>query len=184
MEGISQLADCLFGLTLRVEPVEPGECWHPSVVKIGVYGTSRGTVRVGEDDGLIGLIYCDLLDRPGKPAQVSWKEGMISSHCVCVAVAFTCCLSTIQSMMPIHSEWVHTIGGYLAYTQSIVNVRFLSSVCWRDHGQKIWCSLSGNDWMACKGIVILCYRNFRTPVWFCSRCPLSERSTARGFRSH
>ncbi|KAF6769534.1 hypothetical protein AHF37_12533 [Paragonimus kellicotti] len=80
MEGVSQLADCLFGLRLRVEPTEPGECWHPSVIKIGVYATKRATVvmdRINEDDispspgenGLIGFVYCDLLDRPGKPAQ-------------------------------------------------------------------------------------------------------------------
>ncbi|TGZ60619.1 hypothetical protein CRM22_008431 [Opisthorchis felineus] len=70
MEGVSQLADCLFGLKLRVEPIIPGECWHPSVVKVGVYARrhSMPDMKSGPETQ-IGLVYCDLLDRPGKPAQ-------------------------------------------------------------------------------------------------------------------
>lgn len=69
MEGVSQLADCLFGLKLRVEPIQPGEVWHPTVLKVGVY--SKMHTLGSELDRPIGTVYCDLLDRPGKPAQVS-----------------------------------------------------------------------------------------------------------------
>lgn len=64
MEGVSQLANCLFGLRLEVVPVQPGEVWHPSVIKVHVYSTKNNSTEP------IGIVYCDLLDRPGKPAQV------------------------------------------------------------------------------------------------------------------
>ncbi|TPP61225.1 Mitochondrial intermediate peptidase, partial [Fasciola gigantica] len=67
MEGISQLADCLFGLKLHVEPIMPGEVWHPDVIKVGIY--SKSHLFGSELDQPIGLVYCDLLDRPDKPAQ-------------------------------------------------------------------------------------------------------------------
>ncbi|CAL8103238.1 unnamed protein product [Calicophoron daubneyi] len=70
MEGVSQLADCLFGLKLKVEPTRPGETWHPSVLKVGVYSTQRSSFGVDSSpEKPVGLVYCDLLDRPGKPAQ-------------------------------------------------------------------------------------------------------------------
>ncbi|CAH8591401.1 unnamed protein product [Dicrocoelium dendriticum] len=68
MEGVSQLATCLFGLQLRVEPTQPGETWHPQVLKVGVYRTEGGCGQHGSES--IGTVYCDLLDRPGKPVQV------------------------------------------------------------------------------------------------------------------
>ncbi|CAH8676957.1 unnamed protein product [Schistosoma haematobium] len=63
MEGVSQLANCLFGLRLEVVPVRPGEVWHPSVIKVHVYSNKNNSTEP------IGIVYCDLLDRPGKPAQ-------------------------------------------------------------------------------------------------------------------
>ncbi|CAH8679010.1 unnamed protein product [Schistosoma rodhaini] len=63
MEGVSQLANCLFGLRLDVVPVQPGEVWHPSVIKVHVYSDKNNSTEP------IGIVYCDLLDRPGKPAQ-------------------------------------------------------------------------------------------------------------------
>ncbi|KAH8867242.1 Mitochondrial intermediate peptidase [Schistosoma japonicum] len=63
MEGVSQLASCLFGLRLEVVPVQPGETWHPSVIKVHVYSNKSNSIEP------IGIVYCDLLDRPGKPAQ-------------------------------------------------------------------------------------------------------------------
>ncbi|CAH8563894.1 unnamed protein product [Schistosoma turkestanicum] len=63
MEGVSQLANCLFGLRLEVAPVQPGEIWHPSVIKVHVYSNKNNSIEP------IGIVYCDLLDRPGKPPQ-------------------------------------------------------------------------------------------------------------------
>ncbi|CAH8652552.1 unnamed protein product [Heterobilharzia americana] len=63
MEGVSQLANCLFGLRLEVAPVQAGETWHPSVIKVYVYSNKSNSTEP------IGTVYCDLLDRPGKPAQ-------------------------------------------------------------------------------------------------------------------
>lgn len=64
MEGISQLAECLFGLHLRVDPCEPGEIWHPNVIKVGIYSS-----HISSPENKVGTVYCDLLDRPGKPLQ-------------------------------------------------------------------------------------------------------------------
>ncbi|KAF7242541.1 hypothetical protein EG68_09423 [Paragonimus skrjabini miyazakii] len=141
MEGVSQLADCLFGLRLRVEPTEPGECWHPSVIKIGVYSTKRATVvmdRVYENDispspgenGLIGFVYCDLLDRPGKPAQDchytirggrrlsdgSYQNPIITLQLTVSAVHSPPLLSLGQVENLFH-EWGHALHSMLARTR-------------------------------------------------------------------
>lgn len=73
MEGVNLLADCLFGLKLCVEPIAPGETWHPSVIKVGVYadGEYHSPNRDRDRSRCVGIVYCDLLDRAGKPAQVS-----------------------------------------------------------------------------------------------------------------
>lgn len=82
MEGVSQLADCLFGLRLEAEPALPGEVWHSDVVKVGVYTTEAQTEPEGEEidpwesrypigPGVrIGTIYCDFFQRSGKMPQV------------------------------------------------------------------------------------------------------------------
>ncbi|KAF8562275.1 hypothetical protein P879_10977, partial [Paragonimus westermani] len=141
MEGVSQLADCLFGLRLRVEPTEPGECWHPSVIKIGVYATKRATVamdRVNEDDispssgenGLIGFVYCDLLDRPGKPAQDchytirggrrlsdgSYQNPVITLQ-LTVSPAHSPPLLSLGQVENLFHEWGHALHSMIARTR-------------------------------------------------------------------
>ncbi|XP_039758987.1 mitochondrial intermediate peptidase [Pararge aegeria] len=60
MEGLNMLCQELYGITLQSEQMLPGESWSPDVYKLAV---------VAEDEGLLGHIYCDLYERPGKPHQ-------------------------------------------------------------------------------------------------------------------
>ncbi len=57
VQGLSRLFNKIYGISF--EPVEfsYGETWHPDVVKLNV---------VSENEGLIGIIYCDLFERSGK----------------------------------------------------------------------------------------------------------------------
>ncbi|XP_049882369.1 mitochondrial intermediate peptidase [Pectinophora gossypiella] len=60
MEGLDMLCQELYGIRLKSEEMLPGESWAPDVYKLGV---------VHETEGLLGHIYCDLYERPGKPHQ-------------------------------------------------------------------------------------------------------------------
>lgn len=57
--GLSRLWHTLFGIHLRLETPAPGETWHEDVLKLQVYDEDAG--------GVVGTIYADLWDRPGKP---------------------------------------------------------------------------------------------------------------------
>ncbi|WFC99999.1 mitochondrial intermediate peptidase [Malassezia yamatoensis] len=57
--GISRLFYLLYGIHFRAVPVHPGEVWSSDVLKLEV---------VDEDEGaVIGIMYCDLFAREGKP---------------------------------------------------------------------------------------------------------------------
>lgn len=58
LRGLSRLFSRLYGISFRPAAVSPGEVWHPSVRRLDV---------VDEKEGLIGIIYCDLFSRDGKP---------------------------------------------------------------------------------------------------------------------
>lgn len=58
--GLSRLWQTLFGIHLRLETPAPGETWHEGVLKLQVCDEDAG--------GVVGTIYADLWDRPGKPA--------------------------------------------------------------------------------------------------------------------
>ncbi|XP_046959295.1 mitochondrial intermediate peptidase [Vanessa cardui] len=60
MEGLNMLCQELYGITLQPEEMLPGESWSPDVYKLAV---------MQENEGLLGHIYCDLYERPGKPHQ-------------------------------------------------------------------------------------------------------------------
>ncbi|XP_026739232.1 mitochondrial intermediate peptidase [Trichoplusia ni] len=60
MEGLNMLCEELYGISLKSEEMLPGESWSPDVYKLAV---------VHESEGLLGYIYCDLYERPGKPHQ-------------------------------------------------------------------------------------------------------------------
>jgi intermediate peptidase len=55
--GLSRLFKHIYGVTLRVADVAPGEVWHPDVRKLEV---------VDEAHGIIGWVYADLFARRGK----------------------------------------------------------------------------------------------------------------------
>ena len=57
--GLSRLFRNLYGISLRLSDVAPGEVWHPDVRKLEV---------VDEETGVIGWIYADLFARRGKPS--------------------------------------------------------------------------------------------------------------------
>ena len=58
MLGLSRIFRRLYGISFRPVPSAPGEVWHPSVRRLDV---------VDEIEGTIGVIYCDLFARSGKP---------------------------------------------------------------------------------------------------------------------
>ena len=59
ISGLSHLFKSLFGVCLEVLPVKPGEVWHPSVLKFGLFD---------EDGDLLGNTYGDLFYRDSKLA--------------------------------------------------------------------------------------------------------------------
>ncbi len=56
--ALSRLFQALYGISLRLAEVAPGEVWHTDVRKLEV---------VDEKVGLLGWIYADLFARTGKP---------------------------------------------------------------------------------------------------------------------
>ena len=60
MEGLSNLFNSLFGVTLKYEEPKYGELWSHDVHKLAV---------IHENEGLLGYIYCDFFERSGKPHQ-------------------------------------------------------------------------------------------------------------------
>ncbi|WRT67090.1 uncharacterized protein IL334_004056 [Kwoniella shivajii] len=56
--GLSKIFSKLYGISFVPKPVAQGEVWHPSVRRLDV---------VDENEGTIGVIYCDLFSRAGKP---------------------------------------------------------------------------------------------------------------------
>ena len=56
--ALSRLFRALYGVSLRLKDVSPGEVWHTDVRKLEV---------VDEERGVLGWIYADLFTRVGKP---------------------------------------------------------------------------------------------------------------------
>eukprot|EP00111_Clytia_hemisphaerica_P016856 TCONS_00049978-protein len=61
MEGLNLVFSSLFGVTLKVVQAAPGEVWAPLVQKIEVHDGKE----------ILGYLYCDFYQRPGKLAQDS-----------------------------------------------------------------------------------------------------------------
>ncbi|WVO12970.1 mitochondrial intermediate peptidase 1 [Cryptococcus depauperatus] len=59
MYGLSHILSKLYGISFQPVSVQNGEVWHPSVRRLDV---------IGESGKAIGVIYCDLFSREGKPA--------------------------------------------------------------------------------------------------------------------
>uniref|UniRef100_A0A8C8VHM2 Mitochondrial intermediate peptidase n=1 Tax=Pelusios castaneus TaxID=367368 RepID=A0A8C8VHM2_9SAUR len=62
MEGLNFLFKQLLGVSLYAEQTQKGEVWYEDIRKLAV---------VHENDGLLGYIYCDFIDRTGKSLQDS-----------------------------------------------------------------------------------------------------------------
>lgn len=62
MEGLNHVFNLLYGVTLEYAETKPGETWHHDIYKLNV---------IHETEGVLGTIYCDFYDRPGKPNQDS-----------------------------------------------------------------------------------------------------------------
>ncbi|XP_053685800.1 mitochondrial intermediate peptidase [Sabethes cyaneus] len=60
MEGLNLLMNSLYGISLEVTEMEPGESWSHDIYKLAVKH---------ESEGLLGYIYCDLFERQAKPNQ-------------------------------------------------------------------------------------------------------------------
>ena len=59
MEGLNDLFQNIYGVSLEVEETVEGELWAPEVFKLAVR----------DDTSLLGHIYCDFFTRSGKPFQ-------------------------------------------------------------------------------------------------------------------
>ena len=60
MHGLSLLLQQIYGINLKLEEAELGELWSSDVHKLAV---------IQENEGILGYIYCDFFERPGKPSQ-------------------------------------------------------------------------------------------------------------------
>lgn len=60
MEGINNLTENIFGISLICEETTPNEIWSPDIYKLAV---------VHETEGLLGHIFCDFYQRTDKPNQ-------------------------------------------------------------------------------------------------------------------
>ena len=61
LSGLDTIFQRCFGIQLNITPPAPGETWHSDVVKI--------SVSCQKENKLLGLIYCDFFERPGKSHQ-------------------------------------------------------------------------------------------------------------------
>ena len=69
MEGLGLITEHIYGVRLVVTAAEPGEIWHPDVVKLVAHHAT---------EGVLGTIYCDLFARPDKnlgAAQYTLQTG-------------------------------------------------------------------------------------------------------------
>ncbi|KAK9293356.1 hypothetical protein L1049_021348 [Liquidambar formosana] len=57
IEGLKVLVESLFGATFHSIPLEPGESWHPDVLKMSLHHPEEGD---------LGYLYLDLYSRKGK----------------------------------------------------------------------------------------------------------------------
>ncbi|WWC90105.1 uncharacterized protein L201_005038 [Kwoniella dendrophila CBS 6074] len=55
--GLSKIFQKLYGISFKPKSIKQGEVWHDSVKRLDV---------IDENEGLIGIIYCDLFSRQGK----------------------------------------------------------------------------------------------------------------------
>ncbi|XP_033761242.1 LOW QUALITY PROTEIN: mitochondrial intermediate peptidase-like [Pecten maximus] len=62
MEGLNNLYNCLFNVSLKDVQLENGEAWVKDIHKLAV---------VHETEGVLGYIYCDFYERADKPPQDS-----------------------------------------------------------------------------------------------------------------
>lgn len=60
MDGLCGLLERLYNIKLQLEDPQPGELWTSDVYKLAV---------IHKDEGLLGHIYCDFYERPGKAHQ-------------------------------------------------------------------------------------------------------------------
>ncbi|XP_054723694.1 mitochondrial intermediate peptidase-like [Uloborus diversus] len=59
MDGLNYIFNSLYQVTLNVEDVQDGELWYEDVIKLSV----------SENEEVLGYVYCDFFERPGKPNQ-------------------------------------------------------------------------------------------------------------------
>lgn len=62
IQGLSDLFESVYGIKLEAEVAETGETFSPEVRRLNV---------VSEEEGIIGVVYCDLFERSGKTSNPS-----------------------------------------------------------------------------------------------------------------
>ncbi|KAL3309049.1 hypothetical protein Ciccas_012409, partial [Cichlidogyrus casuarinus] len=118
MEGVSQLASCLFGLKFVANAVLPGETWHKDVIKVDIEDAEGRQV---------GTVYCDFLEREGKPSQdchYTIRGGRVinQSPIVCIQLNLTRAtdsppLLLFDEVENLFHEWGHALHSMLARTR-------------------------------------------------------------------
>ncbi|KAF7991339.1 hypothetical protein HCN44_002901 [Aphidius gifuensis] len=126
MDGLNILTQSLYGITLESVPVDidSGEIWADNVQKLAV---------ICEKDGLLGHIYCDFYDRPGKPGNDCHftirggrllADGTYQNPIVVMMLSLPVpmnksqpCLLTPSSVNTLFHEMGHALHSMLARTQ-------------------------------------------------------------------
>lgn len=62
IQGLSDLFQSIYGIRFEIEVTKTGETFSPEVRRLNV---------ISEEEGIIGVIYCDLLERSGKTSNPS-----------------------------------------------------------------------------------------------------------------
>ncbi|CAD5114665.1 DgyrCDS3714 [Dimorphilus gyrociliatus] len=120
MEGLNNLIQEIFRISLNVEDTEPGEIWHEDIKKI--------VVRDEENNDL-GTIYCDFFERQGKLPQEchfticggkemadgTYQNPIIVVHLNLPKSSYPCLLNT-QSLENLWHEFGHAIHSMLGRT--------------------------------------------------------------------
>ena len=134
MQGLSNLFKSLYGVKFQYQKESKGELWSEDVVKLAV---------VDDNNDVIGYIYCDFLDRKGKPQQnyqLTIQNGRRFRDGLCQLPKVVVCLNlnhassqkptllTPNSLSNLFHEMGHAMHSILTRSvyQNVTNTKFIT----------------------------------------------------------